>query len=289
MQFKGTATVTLPGGFWKDGVRFQEAVVRPLVGRDEAALLAAERSLSRPEWTTEVLSRCLESLGPLDSVDAGPARSLTIGDREALLLHVRRLTLGNLLPAVINCGACGEKMDLELSVEELLLPPDPHDTPVHEMMIEADGKRFDVGFRLPTGGDQEAVSAVAKDSPGEAAGLLLHRCADYVHDDQGNEVAESSWPDGLVDALSDQMERLDPQAELRINAQCPFCDHPFSLLFDTAAYFSKEMSGRKERFYREVHTLAFYYHWSESEIMHLTLRERNRYIELINETLSRRR
>jgi hypothetical protein len=143
-----------------------------------------------------------------------------------------------------------------------------------------------VAFRPPTVEDQEAVGGLANESSEKGARLLVRRCVDYVWDGSEGEMAERDWPAWLVDELSNRMEALDPQAELTINAQCPICDHPFSLLFDTAAYFSRELARREERFYREVHTLAFHYHWSEEEIMRLTLRERNRYIELINETVS---
>lgn len=286
MHSNGAVPVKLPGGFWRDGERYQEAAVRPLVGRDEAALGTGDTPSSRAEWTTKVLGRCVESLGPLDVDDIEPIRSLTVGDREALLLHVRRLTLGNALPSIVSCPACAEKMDLELSAAELLLRPDPHETQVYEATIGEDGQPFAVAFRLPTGGDQEVISGLAAESPEEAARLLVHRCVDDVRDEHDEIIAEAEWPASLIGELSDRMQTLDPQAELTIDTECPFCDHSFGVLFDTATYFSKELAQREERFYREVHTLAFYYHWSEEEIMNLTLPERHRYIELINRTLS---
>jgi hypothetical protein len=40
-----------------------------------------------------------------------------------------------------------------------------------------------------------------------------------------------------------------------------------------------------ENIYREVHMLAFYYHWSESDILGMNQRKRGRYLELLDETL----
>jgi hypothetical protein len=177
-------------------------------------------------------------------------------------------------------------MDLELSARELLLDPHPLDQRWHEMRIDDEEVSYRVHFRLPTGADQEAVAARGARDAETAAQQIARRCVDRVVDAEGTELPEEAWPGSLVEELSEQLETLDPQAELIINSKCPFCNHGFSRLFDVAAYFSKELGGREERFYREVHTLAFYYHWSEQEIMRLTLPQRHRYIELINETLS---
>lgn len=286
MVADGSASVTLPIGVWKEGERHQDAVVRPLQGRDEAALLESGAPSVRAEWTTAVLHRCLEALGPVRSVPAEMVRSLTVGDREALLLHLRRLTLGDALPCVLTCPACGEKMDLELTTRELLLPPQPLGQKEQAVTIEAEETSYRVHFRLPTGADQEAVGELGARDPEAAARQLAGRCVNRVVDGQGTELPEEAWPSALVEQLSDEMEKLDPQAELVINVQCPACERDFSFLFDTATYFSEELERREAQLYREVHTLAWYYHWSEAEIMSLTLQERARYIGLINETLS---
>jgi len=286
MVVEGSAFVTLPVGFWTGGERYQDAVVRPLQGRDEAALLKSDAPRRRAEWTTTVLHRCLEALGPMQSVSAAAVQSLPVGDREALLLHLRRLTLGDALPCVLTCPACGEKMDLELTASELLLPPQTLGRREQEMTLEGGEQTYRVQFRLPTGADQEAVAPQGTQNPEEAARQIARRCVNRVVEEGGGEVGEEAWPKALVPELSEEMEALDPQAELRINVQCPACGYAFSFLFDTAAYFSEELERRETQLYREVHTLAFYYHWSEMEIMNLTLQERARYIELINETLS---
>jgi hypothetical protein len=42
-----------------------------------------------------------------------------------------------------------------------------------------------------------------------------------------------------------------------------------------------------ESLYREVHLLAFYYHWTESEILSLTRSKRQRYLALLAGHLER--
>lgn len=286
MGVDGTTSVALPIGLWSDGQRYRDARIHPFRGRDEAALLDSGVPRRGAAWTTVVLHRCLDALGPMSSVDPEAVRSLTVGDREALLLHLRRLTLGNTLPCVLTCPSCGQKMDLELSARELLLSPQPLEQKEHEMTVEYGEKTYRVEFRLPTGADQEAVAPRGVRDPKAAVRQIVRRCVERVVEEGRGEVGEDGWPDVLVNELSDEMETLDPQAELRINVQCPECEHAFSFLFDTATYFSEELRHRGTQLYREVHTLAFYYHWSETEIMNLTLQQRSRYIELINDALS---
>src|SRR6266536_3258635 len=114
-----TVTVTLPGGYWRDGICHREAELRPLTGEDEAFLADGAESLLPAYRTTALLARCLTRVGPI-TVTPDVARSLTVGDREALLLHLRRATIGERLQCVVNCAGrgCGKPMDVALTVED---------------------------------------------------------------------------------------------------------------------------------------------------------------------------
>ena len=282
-------SVTLPRGLWLEGSRFQEAEVRPLTGRDEAWLLDGSEFLLPAQWTTALLSRCVIRLGPLSPVSAETVRSLAVGDREALTLHLRRLTLGNRLQCVLRCprAECNEPLDLELDIGELLQPPYPDPRPFYEVTIGENGAAYKVKFRLPTGGDQEEAASLARQDPGAGAEVLLRRCLELVSG-EGHEPVDA-LPAALVEQISEMMAELDPQSELKLNLTCPVCGHFFSTIFDTASYFFQELAGRSKHLYREVHQLAFYYHWGEAEIMGMTARKRQRYLEFLAEALTTER
>src|SRR5262245_27830201 len=116
-----TIEVTLPGGFHIERTWYREASLRPLVGQDESYLEEAAQVLLPAQQTTALLTRCLTRLGPLAPVTSEAIRSLTVGDREALLLHLRRLTLGDRMQCILSCpiSECGAKMDLDLNVNDL--------------------------------------------------------------------------------------------------------------------------------------------------------------------------
>lgn len=288
---ENAATVVLPGGLWLDGVHHREACLRPLTGDDEVFLAESEGSLLPAGRITALLARCLTRLGPLDTVSTETARSLTVGDREALLLHLRRLTLGERLQCVLTCpqAGCGEKMDLELAVNDLLLAPYSHTAEHHETTVSTEnGDTYRVRFRPPTGADQEEAASVALGDPHAAVDLLLHRCVESVvdEDDVNEPIPVKDWPEAIARQLPPVMAELDPQAELRLSLTCPVCGHAFSAIFDTADYFFQEIAGRAKHLYRQVHTLAFYYHWSEAEIIGMTSKKRHIYLDLLSEALS---
>ena len=284
-----TAQVTLPGGCWLDGVRHQMAELRPLVGDDEVFLLEAAGSLTAAQTTTALLARCLVRLGPLDDVTPRTVRALTIGDREALLLHLRRVTLGNQLQGELACPAagCGQKMDLPLRVSDFLLDPDPDRRERYDLTFTDDGSRYQVWFRLPTGADAEDAAAVAARNPERAADQLLERCVEAVTADGGGRVEpREGLPPAVRRQLPATLLELDPQAEVRLNVTCPECGHRFRALLDAGSVLFREVATSEHRLYRDVHLLAFYYHWSEAAILSMTATKRRRYLGLLAEALA---
>lgn len=282
------AEVELPGGIRLEGSWRRDAVLRPLAGRDEAFLLQEGRALTPAARTTAVLARCLSRIGSVSRVTPDISRSLIIGDREALLLHLRRLTLGEKISCLLKCPACAEKLDLDLEVSELLLPPYGPATDAHEMSVPTDDGSYRVRFRLPNGADQEQAAAVVAAAPESAAELVLGRCVQDIVDERTGEPAQPI-PAAVADAVIKKMAELDPQAEILLDLVCPACGGSFGTSFDIGDYFYREFCGRERDLHREIHLLAFHYHWSEREILRLTRRKRLIYLDLLSSALSEER
>lgn len=284
-----TIEVTLPGGFNLAGNWHRTAHLRPLAGQDEAFLAGNGYTLLPAQRATALLTRCLTRLGPLvEPVMPEAVRSLTVGDREALLLHLRRLTLGETMQCILNCSnpACGEKMDLDLNVDDLLVPAYQHPQERYETVVKDNYIAYQVCFRLPTGADQEAAATLVRTAPQAGADLLLQRCVEQVSAGGEPVVSNEGWPVALAQQLPAIMAELDPQAETILSLTCPVCGHVFSALFDAATYFFQELASQMRQLYREVHLLAFHYHWSEAEIMGMTAKKRHLYLDLLAETLT---
>jgi hypothetical protein len=256
--------------------------LRPWCGQDEAVLLEGLADATPAARATQLLARCLVPDGAPSPDDIALARSLSLGDREALLLHLRRITLGDRLSCVLVCPACGARLDLDLRIHDLLVPPYEHEAVEHEARLPADAGTVSVRFRLPNGGDQEAAASLleVKDEA-SAVRLLVARCVRRVEVEGGGLLADV--PADLISSLSEAIAERDPQAEIDLDAVCPDCGRSFAVPFDSARYIQDEMEQGADALYREVHALASHYHWSESDILAMTGRQRRRYLSLIAE------
>jgi hypothetical protein len=262
--------VTFPGGIWLDSERHRDAELRQLTGADE--IVVAESRGLPAERATALLARCLTRLGPDEDVRPDDVRALTIGDREALLLHLRRISFGEQLQCVLDCPECGERTEFESAVEDVLVPPYADARDWYEATLGgADGEP--VRFRLPRGADQEAAAALAEDS-GAATAVLVRRCVGHDVDPEA------------VEHLSPLMAELDPQAEIRFSLTCPLCDRSLSLIFDATDFLFRELASEAGEVFREVHLLAVYYGWSEAEILALPTSRRRLYLQLLANSFS---
>jgi hypothetical protein len=260
--------VGLPGVSWVRGARVVGAVVRPLTGHDELAVTVQADRLSAVELGLLIAERCTLSLRQADGAELRPRpetiEQLVVGDREALLLHIRRATSGDRISLVVDCPdpECGEPMDLDLTVSALLGPTltDPPAT------IDLDGRTL----RRPTGADQLAVATQALDDPAGAATQLLGRCL----------VAGDA--DGIdQERAAVVLDEHDPQATSELVLACPACATRLTTVLDAADLLCDELAARGDDLTVAVHLLATQYHWSEHEILALPMGRRRRYVELV--------
>jgi hypothetical protein len=204
---------------------------------------------------------------------------MSVGDRDALLLWVRRITFGDEIQCTVVCPGpeCGQKLDFSLSVDELLAPRE-ESSKVFESHVSSAGTEHRVRYRPVNGADLEFVAAaVPGDEP--ASAMLARRCLIAINGEPVGHIPES-----LLSSLSRLLLDADPHAELRLQFRCPECDLGFESIFDVGAFLGTELSDVR-RLYREVHVLAFHYHWSERDILALTPRRRRLYLDLLSEQL----
>jgi hypothetical protein len=267
------SSVALPGGILSGDDpsscrRYRSAVIRPLSGHEEA-WLAGNRHLPNAIIVTRLLNFCVLKIDG-EPAPASVAQRMLVGDRDYLLLQLRRVTLGDRLSAVIHCPACGSKMDTDLDTASVPIESRPQVELRHSVDV---GDRI-VSFRLPAGSDQEAV--VGLDS--EAAVAELFRRS--IVDDGGSPLTPAEQ---LVVIAA--MERVAPEVFVELQLTCPECAHEFVMPFDIASFFFDEMRIAGRQLFREVHTLAFYYHWTETEILGLARDRRRLYLSLLSDTL----
>jgi hypothetical protein len=257
----------LPGGLvGDDGRPRRTAELRPLTGREEE-WLAENPDAPSARAVTQLLSACLVRL---DDLNPGPdlARRLLVGDRDFLMVQLRRITLGQTVQAVAPCPACGERMDIEFDASAVPVTERPQLAETYPVEL---GRRS-LRFRLPNGADQEAALGFDE---GDAVTVILDRCL------VGATAADLSAEEREV--VADAMGRAAPRLDLELALVCPECGHNFLLEFDMTAFVIDEMRVSARQLLREVHLLAFYYHWSEAEVLGLRRDRRRSYLSLLRD------
>lgn len=267
---EGAVAVVVPGG--------REFALRPVGQQDEVFLLDAADRLVPSERGTALLGRCVRG-------GEGVARALTVGDREALLLELRRLSIGETLECVLRCPneSCGERMEFAIAVRDLLLPPYSDARPSYETFVEDAGALYRVSFRIPTAEDLDRAATVAQRDPERGTREIFERCV-LQADRDGVALGAEELPDAVRSGVSTAIGDRDPQAEIELDLRCPACEAAFAALFDAATFFLGELDERATRLLRDVHTLALTYHWSEAEILGMSSRRRAQYLELATES-----
>jgi hypothetical protein len=145
-----------------------------------------------------------------------------------------------------------------------------------------------VTFRLPNGGDQEAISPFISENEAKAVAMLLGRCIQGIGPLKapGDELISRLSPLARME-IERQMETVAPKVDLTMEANCPECNREFDAPFDLQGFFLSELRTSRDLLYREVHYLAYHYHWSEREIMEMPREKRRKYIEVLADEIER--
>ena len=240
--------------------------VRSATGADQEWYASVVATTAPVELAAVLVERCTDG-----GITASAALDLPVGRRVALLWGIRRATFGDTLDAVVECAACHEKMDVSLSVGDLLArePVGPTDG----LSVEIDGRS--VTYRVPTGHDQR--SALADADPARA---LCRACLIEV-----DGTPTGQLPDDVVDALIDPLGtaigQIDPLADAELRSACPTCGADVVATLDAHDYLRDELLSDAGRLLDEIHLIASRYHWSERDILALPIQRRRAYLEMI--------
>jgi T4 bacteriophage base plate protein len=276
-------TFLLPLGYVDcSGRCHREVQVKPITGREQQLLSFLSSRESVATITTELLARCVGRVGEIQDIDRELMRELLAGDREFLLLRIYQTTFGDKLDLFLHCPnlECGAVTEAPLNLNDFTVEANPVAKRTFTMKLASrTGK--EISFRFPTGADQEALAAARDLDDGELSKRLLERCI----------VDTSKFVEKLTpnqrEEIEKRMKRLAPGIEVELEATCPKCSRSFASQLDVPLLVLNEMRLSEAALDGDVHALAFYYHWPESEIISLTPRRRARYVELLGEELER--
>lgn len=261
-------------------------------------MAAVQDDLSATELRISLLSRCLLRLGSAGEVSSDSIRHLLIADVDFLMLQLLRISFGDRIEAVVSCSSpqCREKIDIDFNISGIEAEGHKLETNTCKFFLAREGavEGRTISCRFLNLGDLAWIAAQAEtedstsiqDTPMSRSKKLLSRCILQVAGEGGN---LDDWFDSLDErtlaAIERQLEERLPRMELELEIVCPTCQSPFASRFDPLEFLLQRLKQGLDQFYREVHTLAFWYHWSEADILSLSRAKRWRYLEMLTEEI----
>lgn len=255
----------LPGGLLRGGELRRRVRMREPDGALELLISEAPR---RAGSFHDGVSRVLGALvGDLEGEAFGyeTAHELCIADRQ-FLMH-RATTLLGMAHRWIStvCDDCHTRFDLEVDLEAL--PVGEAGTGFPFATVETGAGP--VVLRVPTGADEVVIGAASDGARAEH--VLVQRC-----------VVKGELPEVLS---SEDLARIDaaldavsPWVVTELAATCPACGATHPVTLDPYVV----MRRSPDELLDEVHALAWYYHWSEAEILALPRHRRQLYLARID-------
>ena len=213
---------------------------------DRSALLCA---WARPELPVETIG------------------DLPLGEITSNLLQLRSAWFGERIDAHVDCEHCGERLELVVSVRELLRGSDSA-TGSRDVVVAG------VNCRLPCLRDLAAISK-ERDS-GSAIRQLVARCLRDPVSDNADALSEERLRE-----VEDALEKADPNADLAFDVRCEVCGNLGTAQLDIGELLWDEINVRARALLGEVHLLARAYGWTESEILGLSGERRAWYLSMV--------
>jgi hypothetical protein len=201
---------------------------------------------------------------------------LSLGQRDARLLQLHARLFGHALQGVATCPACQSAVELALDCGTLQVSVG--ETPVmaeRVLDLHPTGRDMVIRFRPVHCADLLALQSCRDIAA--ARRQLLARCVIAVDGKEAVDVA--GFSSDVQAELAAAMAAADPQADLQFDCVCPECAHRWQPLFDIATFLWQELHAWALRLLRDVDILARAYHWSESDIVAMSPRRRQAYLE----------
>jgi len=224
-------TVELPGGYaTNSGKIVKVAEVRELNGADEEAI---SRAGSRAKALNVILQRGLVRVGD-EEVTKDTLDNLLSGDRDAILIGIRKVTFGETLDMSIRCPLCLDEHESTVNLNT--------DVPVVSLLSAEDRswvvntKSGPVGVTLPTGVVQKKLMDNADKTSSEINTLLLSGCVLTVNGvpSMGAHTALSLSMSDRTKIIEDIINRNPGPRLGEVKIACKACgegiDLPLSLL-----------------------------------------------------------
>jgi hypothetical protein len=229
----------LPCGYFRDGKLHKDVEIVPMTGLTRKAI-AREDTRNNPIKVTDIiLSHCLKRIGPFTSITSRVLADLVIGDRDFLLLEIRRNSMGDGITTNIECGKCNAKVEALFKISDLEVirayekegeKPSDQDG---NLTFWLDTNKFKALCRFPKGADQALIMPNATKNPIAASYGLYAACLLEWNDKKApfDPTFFDTLSLDIIDEFEDKFMAIQPGPVMMQEASCPSCGASIDFTF----------------------------------------------------------
>ena len=191
-----------------------------------------------------------------------------IGQRDGRLFRLRECLFGTQFTNTANCPKCQEQLEWDMDIADFPIPPlVVEEAPkVFELLAED----YQVQYRLP---NSEDLALANPDQIWSNCLLSITR--------EGENINHQLLPATVKQTIGTAMEQRSPLANISIKLNCPTCQHQWKVFFDIMTYLWVEIDNWARHLLQEIYLLARAFGWSEREILNISPRRRQIYLEML--------
>jgi len=246
--------VELPCGFVHEDEVFTKAQIIPMTGRIRKLIARPQNRQNPASVIDTLLTQCVTSIGTITRVNKNVTDCLFLGDRDFLVMEIRKLSLGADVNTQLQCDNCGAKLGMTLNLER--------DVPVTKMkdkeieVVEGDAVfslvdeilKLDLKFRLPRGIDQHHIAPLYRKNPIEANYALYRACLLEWNGEDAKDLPMDFFdnqPLPVIDFIDENFMEMMPGPDMRVPVDCYECNHEMMMSMASSDFlFRLPKTGR---------------------------------------------
>jgi hypothetical protein len=224
-----------------DGITHDTFTLREMTGADEEYVNRSDIKSNGAKVSTALLARCVTSIGTLTRKSVGGPKEwediikhLYVGDRDVMLLELRRLSIGEEIEVTHTCPNpdCKAKLNTVVNIDELEITEFngikeiPFELP--KGFVDKKGNLHKTGvMRRPNGLDGELLTPIAKNNMAKAETALLTRLCKF---DDGVYVDDSVMANLSVKDRNYLQKQLNDNffgVNMSVDVMCDRCGESF--------------------------------------------------------------
>jgi hypothetical protein len=251
-------------------------MLRPF-GVDERDLYVDFKQPCRPALVTDIVECCATATNG-SRPDRNLLWELDVSSRVECLLRIISLGGAFAQPLPLRClnEACGETIEVEVSLDDFLEVRDDQSSP---LTIDCDGQTFKL--RRPNGLDQLHWGRTQFESERSAIEAMVETL--IVPDDSLPRDHKLSLDANTLSTVERLLQESDSLINFTIEVVCPYCENTSELELDLEVLAIEYLHRSQRKLLAMVHDLARHYHWSEQEIFAVPHWRRVHYLRLLED------